>query len=244
MTLAAPAAPAAPALGVGVSGWITSDYNYRGYTLSNHQPSVATDFEATYGIWFADLSSASVDMPKLSQYQMTDYVGARPVFGNLTVETGVEYFTYPGSQIDISYLEFYVAPTYVVTPQLTLGLNIYYAPDYSRTGAWENYNSVTAKYAFDLGFSISGELGRQSFGITKPTASSSAVRLPLYTYWNLGVSYAWKALTFDLRYYAMTLSPQSCYLITGTGQPSTGSNGCSPALIGTLTWKENLSDLK
>lgn len=47
-----------------------------------------------------------------------------------------------------------------------------------------------------------------------------------------------------LRYCASTLSKQNCDLITGTGQPDTGSNGCSPAIIGTLSWSANLSGVK
>jgi alkanesulfonate monooxygenase SsuD/methylene tetrahydromethanopterin reductase-like flavin-dependent oxidoreductase (luciferase family) len=35
-------------------------------------------------------------MPMLSQIQTTDYAGIRPVFGKLTVETGVRLFQLPG----------------------------------------------------------------------------------------------------------------------------------------------------
>jgi uncharacterized protein (TIGR02001 family) len=229
---------------VNASASITSDYNYRGYTLSDHRPSASTNFEATYNILFAGINAASVQMPMLSQFQMTNYAGIRPVFGPLTVETGVAYFSYPGSAVDISYPEYYIAPSYALTPKLTVGLNVYYAPDYSRTGAWENYDSIGAKYTFDSGLSLSGELGRQSFGTTSATAAAAAFKLPDYTYWNLGFAYTYKVLTFDLRYFATTLSKQSCFLITGTGQAGTGSNGCEPAIIGTLSWSTNLSGLK
>jgi uncharacterized protein (TIGR02001 family) len=229
---------------ISASASITSDYNYRGYTLSDHRPSASTNFEATYNIFFAGINTASVQMPMLSQFQMTDSAGIRPVFGKLTVETGVGYFSYPGSPIDISYPEYYIAPSYALTPKLTVGANVYYAPDYSRTGAWENYNSVDAKYTFDSGLAISGELGRQSFSTTKATAVAAAVKLPDYTYWNFGFSYTYKVVTFDLRYFATTLSKQSCNLITGTAPIGTGSNGCDPAIIGTLSWSGNLSGLK
>jgi uncharacterized protein (TIGR02001 family) len=232
------------AFDVNVVASITSDYNYRGYTLSDHKPSASTNFEATYNILFADVNAASVQMPMLSQLQMTDYAGIRPVFGPVTVETGVAYYSYPGSAIDISYPEYYVAPSYALTSKLTIGVNAYYAPDYSRTGAWENYDSIDAKYAFDSGLAISGELGRQSFGTTKATATDEAHKLPDYAYWNLGVSYTYKALTFDLRYFATTLSKQSCFLITGTGQAAAGSNGCNPAVVATLSWNTSLSGLK
>jgi uncharacterized protein (TIGR02001 family) len=230
--------------GVNIGASLSSDYNYRGYTLSDHRPSVSTNIEATYNIFFAGINGASVQMPMLSQFQMTNYAGVRPVFGNLTVETGVAYFSYPGSAIDVSYPEIYIAPSYALTPKLTLRLNAYYAADYSRTGAWENYNSVNAKYTFDSSLSISGELGHQSFGTTIATPVAPAVKLPNYAYWNFGFSYVYKAVTFDLRYFATTLSKQSCNLITETAPPGMGSNNCSPSIIGTLSWNADLSRLK
>ena len=180
----------------------------------------------------------------LSQLQMTDYAGIRPVFGPITVETGVAYYSYPRSAIDTSYPEYYVAPSYALTSRFTIRVIAYYAPNYSRTGAWENYDSIDAKYTFDSGLAISGELGRQSFGTTMATATDTAHKLPDYTYWNLGFSYTYKALTFDLRYFAATLSKQSCFLITGTGQAAAGSNGCNPAVVATLSWNTSLSSLK
>jgi uncharacterized protein (TIGR02001 family) len=240
----APRTDATSKLDASVTASITTDYIYRGYTLSNHEPSASTNFEATYNILFADVTADSVQIPMLSQLQMTDYAGIRPVFGPATVETGVAYYSYPGSAIDISYPEYYVAPSYAVTSKFTIGVSTYYAPDYSRTGAWENFDSINAKYTFDSGFAISGELGRQSFGTTKATAMDAAHKLPDYTYWNLGFSYTYKALTFDLRYFATTLSKQSCFLITGTGQAAAGSNGCDPAVVATLSWNTSLSGLK
>jgi len=229
---------------IDVTASITSDYNYRGYTLSDHKPSASTNFEATYNILFGEVTADSVQIPMLSQLQMTDYAGVRPVFGPVTVETGVAYYSYPGSMIDISYPEYYVAPSYALSSKFTIGVNTYYAPNYSRTGAWENFDSINAKYTFDSGLAISGELGRQRFGTTNATATDAAHKLPDYTYWNLGFSYTYKALTFDLRYFATTLSKQSCFLITGTGQAAAGSNGCTPAVVATLSWNTSLSGLK
>jgi uncharacterized protein (TIGR02001 family) len=245
-TTTRPASPkdATSSFDVNFGAAITSDYNYRGYTLSNHKPSASTNIESTYNILFASVNTASVEMPKLSHLQMTNYAGIRPTFGKLTVEAGVAYYSYPGSAINISYPEYYVAPTYALTSKLTVGLDAYFAPDYSRTGAWENYNAIQAKYTFDSCLSFSGELGRQGFGTTTATPSSPGYKLPDYTYWNLGFSYAYKAVTFDLRYFGTTLSKQSCFLITGTGLAATGSKGCDPTVIATLSWNLSLSGLK
>ncbi len=213
---------------------LASDYNYRGYTLSDHLPSASANLEVTYWILFASVNTASVQIPELSRFQMTDTVGLRPVFGPLTLETGVAFYSYPGSQTDSSYPEVYLAPSYAVTSKLTMGVNLYYASDYYRTGAWENYNAITGKYDFGSGLTLSAELGRQGFGTTRPTQTSPAIALPDYIYGNVGLTYTYKALSFDLRFHATTLSKQSCFLITGTGQASTGSNGCDPAINAVL----------
>jgi uncharacterized protein (TIGR02001 family) len=223
---------------------VTSDYNYRGYTLSDHLPSVSANVEATYDILFASVNTASVQMPDLSHFQMTDTIGLRRAFGALMVETGGAIYSYPGGANDPSYAEVYVSPSYTVTKQLTVGLNVFYAPDYYRMGAWENYDSLTAKYDIGWGLSFSGELGHQFFGTTRATAISPAIALPDYTYGNAGFSYTYKSLTFDLRYHATTLSKQSCFLITGTGSAAGGSHGCDPAVIATLSWSAGLADVK
>ena len=135
-------------------------------------------------------------------------------------------------------------PSYAVNPKLTLGLNIYYAPDYIRSGAWENYTSATAKYAITDALSVSGEIGRQRYGITDATEVAPAIALPDYTYWNLGFSYKYDFITFDVHFHDNTLSKQRCFLITGTGDPVRGSNGCGAALIGTVSLDSTLSAFK
>jgi uncharacterized protein (TIGR02001 family) len=222
---------------------LTSDYNYRGYTLSNHLPSVSSNVELDYSIFFTSVNGASVQFPGLSHFQMTNTVGLRPVFDKLTIEGGVGYYSYPGSVVDESYAELYLSPSYVID-KLTLGVNFYYAPTYYRTGAWENYNSITGKYDLGSGWQLSGELGHQGFGTTNPTATSPPIKLPDYVYGNIGVTYTYKSLAFDVHVHATTLSKQSCFLITGTGSATGGSNGCDPAIIGTVTWSTTASEVK
>jgi uncharacterized protein (TIGR02001 family) len=231
---------AAPSFDVKFSAAVMSNNIFRGYTLSNNLPSLTGAVEATYSIFFASVNGASVQIPKLSHFQMTNTIGLRPEFGKLTVEGGVAYYTYPGSQVDESYAELYVASAYAVAPKLTLGLNVYYGPNYYRTGAWENYDSVSGKYNLGHGLTVSAELGRQNFGTT---ADTPPIKLPDYIYGNVGATYTYKALSFDLRFHGTTLSRQSCFLITGTGSPA-GSNGCQPTIVGTVSWNGALSELR
>ena len=163
---ATPAAEAPSTFDAKFSAGITSDYNYRGYTLSDHLPSVSANGEAEYSIFFASVNVASVEMPGLSHFQMTDTLGLRRAFGGLTIETGGAIYSYPFFSTDPSYAEVYLSPSYTVTKQLTVGVNVFYAPDYYRMGAWENYNSLAAKYDIGWGLTFSAELGHQFFGTT------------------------------------------------------------------------------
>lgn len=215
---------------------------FRGYTLSDNMPSVTGTIEATYAVFFASLNGASVQIPGLSHFQLTNAIGLRPSFGKLVVESGFAYYSYPGpaSAQDLSYGELYVAPSYEVTAKLTLGLSSYYGPNYYRSGAWENYNAVSGKYDIGRGLSVSAELGRQSFGTT---AATTPIKLPDYIYGNVGATYTYRALSFDLRFHGTTLSRQSCFLITGTGSPA-GSNGCQPTIVGTVSWNGAWAEIK
>jgi len=168
----------------------------------------------------------------------------RPVFDAITAEIGVDYYSYPGSHGIIDYPEYYLRPSYVVNSKLTLGLNFYYAPNYIRSGAWENYVSATAKYAITETISLSSEIGRQRFGTTEATILVLPVKLPDYSYWNIGFAYTYKIATFDLRYHAATLSKQHCFLITGTGDLASGSRNCGSAIIATLSLVPSLSAFK
>jgi uncharacterized protein (TIGR02001 family) len=213
---------------------------FRGYTLSNNLPSVSGNVEASYAIFYTSLNGASVQIPQLSQFQLSSTTGLRPKFGPLTLESGFAYYTYPGSARDLSYGEIYLAPSYDITSKLNLGVSVHYGPNYYRSGAWENYDAVTGKYDFGHGLVLSAELGRQNFGTTTDTPP---IKLPDYIYGNVGATYTYKALSFDLRFHSTTLSRQSCFLITGTGS-SAGSNGCQPTIVGTVSWNGGLSDLR
>jgi uncharacterized protein (TIGR02001 family) len=222
---------------------VTSDYNYRGYTLSDHLPSVSAYFEATYGPIFAGLEANTVRLAGLPPIQMTYSAGVRPKFGAATFEFGGRYYNDPGSGGVIDYPEFFFRPSYAFTPRLTVGVDLNYAPDYIRSGAWETYFSTNAKYALSDSFNLSGEVGLQQFGPVSAGARS-AQGLPTYGYGNIGVAYIHKIATVDLRFHATTLSKQECFLITGSGDATSGSNGCGPAIILSFSLDSSLSTLR
>lgn len=153
---------------------------------------------------------------------------------------------------DPSYLEVYAKPSYNVTDTFTIGGNLYYSPNWDNYKFAETYLSGTAKYAFGTsGFSVSGELGHEWLGSTKASSIFGPLAFVSYTTGNIGVSYAWKVFTFDVRYYGTTLNAAQCYIDTSDphgnipGQTATGtSNWCGSRVMASLSFDLTSASLK
>ena len=113
---------------------------------------------------------------------------------------------------------------------LELGSAAYYSPDYGQTGDDSFYLEGNATVSLPHDISLSGALGRQAFG--------SGVGLSDYTTWNVGASYTWKAVTFDLRYHDTDLSTGTC----GAEYPS--SDSCEARIVATLKVDTSWSALR
>ncbi len=172
-----------------------------------------------------------------------------------------------------TFFEAYVKPTYTVNDMLTLGANLFASPSYLNTGASDEYLSGTFKLTGPgsmSAFSLSGELGYQWLGkvdsvytgansagycyigcTTAYGALANSGQLPSYLYWNVGVSYTWKFVTLDLRYYGTNLSKTQAYVLTGipsggnveVGYPTT-SNYADQRFVATLSFDLTSANLK
>lgn len=144
-----------------------------------------------------------------------------------------------------SFLELYLKPSYNITESFNIGANLYFSPSWNNYKFNSTYVSGTAKYTFgDTGFSVSGEFGRQFLGSLKPNTifANAAFKYPDYNSWNLGVSYAWKNLTADVRYYGSDLSKTNCYVVGSdpsgnrVGGVATGRSGwCGQRIMASLS---------
>ena len=80
---------------------LMSDYNFRGITQSNHNPSVQGGFEARYN-WtptfqsYVGLSGESIDFPNNAAAEVDLYAGIRPTFDKLALDFGFWEYYYPG----------------------------------------------------------------------------------------------------------------------------------------------------
>jgi uncharacterized protein (TIGR02001 family) len=197
------------------------------------------------------------------------------VYGYPNSPTGVNVAYYGGavqliglSPRNPTFFEVYIKPSYTVNDMLTVGGNFFYTPSYLNTGANGEYLSGTAKVTLPgplTGFSLSGELGYQWLGTVdsvylnnnnNPTynyiaggyGGYAAGKLPDYLYWNVGLSYAYKFVTFDVRYYGTNLSKSAAYQLTGIPNSAapgvTQSSYGQQAIVGTISFDLTSKDLK
>ncbi len=240
---------------IAFGGALLSDYNFRGISQSDRGPSgtayVETRFNANPNLQFYVGSQYwGVDLPTNTSCECDFYGGVRPTIGPFAFDFGFIYYFYPretGHSTDpaaafppfpngnvtynnTDYWEVYGKVGWeIAKDRFAVGANVYYSPDWLRTGADGTFASVTAKLtlpnfglgffggAQEVGWYVSGEAGYYWLGKTAidPFVWTFAADLPNYATWNIGVAFTWKVFTVDLRYYDTDLSKEECNVLTG-----------------------------
>jgi uncharacterized protein (TIGR02001 family) len=245
--------------------------------------------------WYAAVGVETIRFPNRSPVELDLYGGVRPRLGALSFDIGFWYYAYPGGTTfnglgpspatcsngfftptgacnvvkgDLSFGEVFAKTVYALSDQLSVGVNIFHAPNWLNSGAFGTYGAATAKIGLppawlpkDWNSHLSGELGRYWFGVTDAfygvPAFPNGVKYPDYTTWNVGLAFTYKILTLDLRYFDTTLSPAECNIITsdhtatfnaGAITPANPSGlvskWCGAAYVARISFDTTLSDLK
>jgi uncharacterized protein (TIGR02001 family) len=200
----------------------TTDYIYRGVTLSDHKPAVGAGLEATLGLLYLGTTFASVNLPSQPGGEITVSSGVRPKLWNTEFDFGGIYYLYPrefpGSP-GIEYMEVGGRAETRLTDLLRVAAGFAYSPDFSNTGGWSKYA------AFGVGLDLPRNvLPKVSASITSGVGyywfGSQAVELggfplPAYVNWNAGITFTRSIFNLDLRYYDTNLSKENCFVFTG-----------------------------
>jgi uncharacterized protein (TIGR02001 family) len=229
-----------------------SNYVYRGTTLSDHKPVLGAAIEATFSQFYAWTTAANVELPTQPDLEIAFGGGVRKSFGNFDFDLGMSYFAYPGAMSgssSINYWEATLRSETKLTESLRWAGGFAYSPNVSNTGAWSwyaasglGYDVPSSLLPSDLGVSFTAAAGYSWFG--DQSATLGGFPLPAYLNWHAGVTFAYKALNFDLRYHDTNLSKEDCYVFTGDPGAGLGghrdpvtnptglmSNWCSPAFV-------------
>ncbi|WP_245259344.1 TorF family putative porin [Methylobacterium sp. 77] len=261
-----------PLIGFSFGSRYQTDYNFRGVSQSNRDGSYQSFFEAQYfgGFAYTGFATYQTRLPTKPDMEFDLTAGIRPTYDKFALDLGVIYYFYPNEQrlfgpngfgrfnvplttANTDFLEYAAKGTWTATDSLTLGLNVFYSPNYLGQHANGTYTSGTAAYtlpatwfsflpeAYSGGFSISSELGYYFLGAAKTSATlQTAFNLPSYLYGNVGLSYTYKNIVLDVRYHNTDLSKQECFALTGDfrGFVNGGtSRWCGDAVIGSITFQ-------
>ena len=178
------------------------------------------------------------------------------------------------AKANASFYEWYAKATYTINDQWAAGLQEWYSPSVSNTGAsgWYTVGNLTYTAPSSwfpansgIGGYISADLGYWALGTsdifygTGVPGSPQEFGVNYTSYWNWDAGFGWtyKAFTLDLRYYDTNLTQAECNAFTSasnssfaTGNVTTqnptglGSNWCGAAYIAKLSFAANLSGLK
>ncbi len=182
----------------------TSDYIFRGVSLNNEDPAFQASVDASYGIFYAGVWGSMVDGAGYEPVELDFYAGIKPVWGPVTFDFGVIYYTYFWAEPDnLDYVELKAGASFSPIENLTLKPVIYFTPDQ------ENYSE---------GYTIEGTAAYQlrQIGIFTPTVSGLVGYTEAddadffgpsdnYTYWNAGLALAVEKFVFDFRYWDTNL---------------------------------------
>lgn len=173
------------------SATLTTDYRFRGLSLSNKDTALQGSFSINHesGFYLSTWGS-SIESYNGAELELDIYGGYAGQIGNLSTNVGFYAYTYPGATANTDYYEVYgsVGGSLDVV-SWTLGAN--YAFDQDGTGNQDNiylYLNTSAPIA-DTPFSVAGNIAYEdgAFGTNKWD-------------WLLGLSYSYKRFALSVNY--------------------------------------------
>lgn len=175
---------------------LTSDYVFRGVSLSDNGPAVQGGFDYSHGIFYAGVWGSSLS----DGVEIDLYGGVTPqITEQLSGDFGVIGYFYPGADDDdaeFDYFELKGALDFAATEQFSFGGAIYWSPEnYGDTGD-ALYIEGNAAFAVNDVLAFSGAFGNQN--IEAPNGPDTEDD---YNTWNLGGTFAMHGFEFDLRYH-------------------------------------------
>lgn len=231
--------PVAPAgkfdMAIGVAG--TTDYVSRGITQDDSSPAIQGYIEPSYGFsWgdaFVNVWSSNVDFGNdLDGAEIDVAGGIKPKFlgPKWSPNIGYVHYFYAPEHVSPDYGEIYAKTDYTFgkDDQYTLRGLVYFAPDFSQTGKTATWIAGGGRVKFWKNFSAYAGVGFQFF--EDPKAFEDLA-------WTAGLSYTWKSLTFDVRYWQTDLSDNACVVRSGF------ADGCDARVVGTISFDSTWSAL-
>jgi uncharacterized protein (TIGR02001 family) len=179
----------------------TSDYVFRGLSLTNEDPAAQGSIDVSYGIFYAGAWASNIDGAGLEPWELDLYAGLKPVWGLVTFDFGIVGYLYPAADGALNYIELKAGASMELVKNLTGGITFWYQPENDNVFEVTTIEGTLA-YSFpQVGIfspSVSGLLGYSddTNGDGAFTATGDG-----YTYWNAGLTLAVENFAMDFRYW-------------------------------------------
>jgi uncharacterized protein (TIGR02001 family) len=214
---------------------LTTNYVSRGITNSNSEPAVQGYVEPSvelgdFGSAYVNVWSSNVDYGEgFEGYEIDVAGGYRPTFGPLSLDVGYVHYFFSPEHVSPDYGEIFAKADYSFDDKFTIGGRVFYAPDYNQSDFSATWVAGGVRVPLPHDFSAYAGIGYQFF-----ENSDAFEQLA----WMAGVSYSWKAVTIDVRYWDTDLSGDECVARSGF------ANGCDATIVGTLSFDTSFSEVR
>jgi uncharacterized protein (TIGR02001 family) len=181
---------------------LTTDYVFRGITLSDENFAIQGEFDATHssgayiGTWASNttfLEKNTIAPGDRANIEIDVYVGYAGEINGLGYDVFATRFIYPGTgdnHRDLDYHEFSLALSYSLPIGTQFGVEYDYAPLWGDTGSKADNYLFTVSHPLPMGFSAGASIGRQDFREAKGGTD--------YTYYGVQVAYSINDFTLAL----------------------------------------------
>jgi uncharacterized protein (TIGR02001 family) len=232
-----PAAAGKFEMAIGVAG--TTDYVSRGITQTGNDPAIQGYIEPSYGLGpvlgdaFVNVWSSNVDFGGGFDGAEIDVAGGiKPKFlgPKWSPNIGYVHYFYAPESVSPDYGELYAKTDYTFgeDDKFTLRGLIFFAPDFNQSGFTATWIAGGGRVMLWKNIGAYAGAGYQFF--ENPAAFEQFA-------WTAGVSYFWKSLTFDVRYWDTNLRDDECVVRSGF------RNGCDARVVGTVSFDTTWSAL-
>jgi uncharacterized protein (TIGR02001 family) len=174
---------------------ITSDYVFRGISLSDNGPALQGGIDWASDAWYVGAWGSNVT----EGLELDVYAGFTPSTGPIDWDFGVIGYFYPGADDDgaeFDYFEGKIAASHDFTEQFNAGAAVYYSPENFGDTGDATYWEVNAAYQINDAVAINGAYGNQT--VEAPNGPNSEDD---YNTWNVGTAFAMHGFQIDLRYH-------------------------------------------
>lgn len=174
---------------------LTSDYVFRGISLSDNGPAIQGGVDYTTDMFYTGVWASNVS----EGIEIDLYAGFTPSTGPVDWDLGVIGYFYPGADDDgaeFDYVELTAQASYPVTEQISVGGGVWYSPENFGDTGTATYWEISSEWTISDALVFNAAYGNQS--IEEPAGAGTEDD---YNTWNIGGTYALHGFNVDLRYH-------------------------------------------